>query len=369
MTALAAVWSFGAGDPASEVAQMLAGQAARGPDGAAQLSHGQATLGRALRWTLPEDAHDKGPILLRDGKGVLIADVRIDNRVQLEGFVRVDPPRARTMSDAELVGAAIARWGESAVDKIVGDYAFIWWDPANARMVLARDFLGTRPLEVARGQGFVAAGSRIEGGDRVPPGHVLMLTHDGGALRRWWRPTSKALGFANEAEYAAALQEQLDLAVRSRLRGAGDAVALLDTGDPAGAAIAASARPLLPGGVRSFRTADESPDWIGFEVALAPRLGALTIGYTGTEHLPPQLAKPPLAGFAHLIPGVTKRVREARIAQMTALDLADSMDGGDGPDLRDPTADWRLTEFCLSVPDRIWAKGLAGLAFGVPPNP
>lgn len=343
---------------------MLAAQAARGPDGGTQLTHGAAALGRGLRWTLPEDAHDKGPITLRDGKGVLIADIRIDNRVQLEGFVRIDPPRARTMSDAMVLAAAIERWGESAVERVVGDYAFIWWDPANARMVLARDFLGTRPLEVARGNGFVAAGSRIEGGERVPAGHVLTVNRDGGALRRWWRPEPKALGLVNDAEYAAGLQEQLDLAVRSRLRGAGDAVALLDGGDPASAAIAASARPLLPGGVRSFGAAGESDEWIGFEVALAPRLGALTIGYGGTEHLPPQLARPPLSAFAHWVPGVARRVREARIAQLMALDLADSMDSGDGPDLRDPTADWRLVEYCLSVPDRLWARGLAGLAFG-----
>lgn len=362
MTALAAYWGFAGGDSASEVARLMRAQAGHGPDGSAQASLGTAALGRGLRWTLPEDANDHGPVTLREGKGLVVADVRLDNRAELEGMMLIDPPRARAMSDAAVLAMAIERWGESAVDRILGDYAFIWWDHAEQRLVLARDFLGTRPLFMARGDGFVAAGSALEGGERVPAGHILTVTANAAALRRWWRPAPRALGLLGDDDHAEALHAQLDAAVRRRLRGAGDAVAVLDTGDLAGRAVQDAAARHMPAG-KVVSLAPGSDDRLGYDVMLAPRLGALTIGYSGTEYLPPQFARPPLIAAAHLVPGLASKSRQQRIAALSALDLADSMEAGEGPDLRDPTADRWLIEFCLSVPERQWLRGLGRRAF------
>jgi asparagine synthetase B (glutamine-hydrolysing) len=357
VSALAGWWSLGAGDPAAEVSRLLGLQRAQGPDGAEQAAEGPVALGRALRWRVPEDAHDAGPVQLRGGKGWVVADARLDNRAELEGWMRIDPVRAQRMSDAAILATGIERWGESAVERIVGDYAFAWWDAPGERLVLGRDFLGTRPLMLVRGQGHAAFASVLEGGEAVPPGHVVTVTANGASMRRWWRPQARALGLAGVAEHAEALEQRIEVAVRSRLRGAGDAVAVIDTGDPASAAVIAAARGLMP--ADRLKVIGPDDDGIEFDVVLAPRLGALTIGYAGTEHLPPALAKPPLLGVAHLLPGVASRARAARLAAFEGLDLAESMAPGEGPDVRDPTADRRLVEFCLSVPEKIWAKGLA----------
>lgn len=353
MSTLAGYW--GASDAAREVAALLAAQ---GTDSAAQARFGPLAMGRALRATLPEDAHDTGVVTLREGKGALVADVRLDNRPSLEGQMRIDPPLARTMSDTQVLALAIERWGESAVDRVIGDYAFAWWDAREQRLVLARDFLGARPLAFRRGEGSVAFGSRLDGGERVPPGHMLVLGDNGAALRRWWRPEPRELGLARDEEYAEALQEQLDAAVRARLRSTGG-VGVLANGSLADAAVAgAAARLMTPARPVACASAEDAAGQ-GLSVLLAARLGAMTIGYAGAEQL-----QGALGTVAPLVPGLLKRAWQARRDGFAALDLAEiAEDAPAGLDVRDPSIDRRVVEFCISVPERQFLRGLGRRAF------
>lgn len=56
----------------------------------------------------------------------------------------------RSTGDTEVLLRALATWGEAALDKLEGMYAFAFYDARSARILLARDPLGIKPLYVAR---------------------------------------------------------------------------------------------------------------------------------------------------------------------------------------------------------------------------
>src|SRR5207248_2685690 len=74
----------------------------------------------------------------------LIADARLDNRDVLLARLPDRPsPRA---SDAELILCAYEAWGLDAPARLLGDFAFVIWDPRRKRLLCARDSSGQRTL-------------------------------------------------------------------------------------------------------------------------------------------------------------------------------------------------------------------------------
>ncbi len=55
----------------------------------------------------------------------------------------------RSTSDTEVLLKALATWGEHAVEKVYGMYAFAFYHAASGRILLGRDPLGIKPLYVA----------------------------------------------------------------------------------------------------------------------------------------------------------------------------------------------------------------------------
>ncbi|MEJ1968855.1 MAG: asparagine synthase-related protein [Rhizomicrobium sp.] len=257
MSALAGRWNFDGRPGADRDCQrILAAQSLYGSHDVAQWNAGAIALGRRLYRTLPEDIYDSQP--LTDGHQVMIADVRLDNRDEMVGLLQLPPHDAGVMADSAILFAAWRRWGEGALDRLVGDYAFAVWHIAERRLSLIRDPLGMRPLHYHRERGFVAIASMPKGlhalpeiprapdevkvaeflallpesgsrtffkdVERVEAGHVLTIVADGMAGRRFWEPKRTVLKLANGGEYAEAMRHHLDQAVRSQLRGAGQAV-------------------------------------------------------------------------------------------------------------------------------------------------
>ncbi len=285
MTALAGLWRFdGRPDAAEGCARMLVVQELYGPHHGAQWSDSAVALGRRLMRVLPEDAFDRQPLIGGEGRYVLVADVRLDNRDELTEALRIPAPQARNLCDAAILLAAIERWDESCLERLVGDYAFAAWEGARRRLLLARDPLGNRPLHYHRGNQFFAfasmpkglhalpdvpyapdeeriaeflalmpetgAQSFFLGIERVEPGHVVTVTADGLATRRHWQPSRRRIALRRPEDYGEALLDLLDKAVSCRLRGTGDVGAYLSGGLDSGAVVTTAARLLAPSGRR-----------------------------------------------------------------------------------------------------------------------
>jgi asparagine synthase (glutamine-hydrolysing) len=58
--------------------------------------------------------------------------------------------RARTDTDTEIILLAYRAWGEAAVDRLRGMFAFALADPVRRRIWFARDRLGIKPLYLFR---------------------------------------------------------------------------------------------------------------------------------------------------------------------------------------------------------------------------
>ena len=285
MTALAGLWRFdGRPDAADGCASMLVAQQLYGPHDCAQWSNGGVALGRQLMRVLPEDAFDRQPLVGGEGRYVLVADVRLDNREELAEALRIPAAQARTLCDTAILFAAIERWDESCLERLVGDYAFAMWDGARRRLMLARDPIGQRPLHYHRGNKFFAFASMpkglhalaevpylpdeeriaeflvllpetgtssfFRGIERVEPGHVTTVTTNALTTRRHWQPSRRRIALRRPEDYAEALRDLLDKAVHCRLRGADDVGVYLSGGLDSGAVAATAARLLAPSGRR-----------------------------------------------------------------------------------------------------------------------
>jgi asparagine synthase (glutamine-hydrolysing) len=328
MSALAGYLALDGRDPLAPCRRMLKAQAMYGR-GAADWTDGVAALGRQLFPTLPEDRFDKGPALGGGGRLALAADVRIDNRGEIEAALGIGRDAAAGMSDTFLLLAAFERWEvEEALARAVGDFAFALWDAEAGRLTLGRDYAGQRPLHFHRGDGFFAIASMpkglhalpevpyaldrdaaaawialmppegrrtlFEGIERVEPGTILTASRGGSVeTRRWWRPNLEPLRLPSAAEYQAAMRERLDQATAAQLRGAGEAVgAHLSAGLDSAAVAATAARLLAPAGGRVVAfTAVPRPGYDGPFVANTigdeGPLAALTAAmHANIEHVP-----------------------------------------------------------------------------------
>jgi asparagine synthase (glutamine-hydrolysing) len=287
VTALAGFWAGATGaDPLSACDRMLKAQAAYGPAPPVRLSCGpDLALGRRLYSFLPEDRFDRGPVTGGGGRWTLVADLRLDNRDELADTLGLGTGECARLSDSALLMRAIERWEGSAVERLVGVFAFALWDREREELLLARDFAGQRPLHFHRGSGFFAFASMAKGlhalpdvpvgpdegamkrflallpqketasffagVERVPPGHVCIVRRGGEAsLRRYWSPEPRTLRLPRAEDYEEALREQFDRAVAAQLRGTERGVATHLSGGLDSSAVTATAARLLGSGRR-----------------------------------------------------------------------------------------------------------------------
>jgi asparagine synthase (glutamine-hydrolysing) len=286
MTALAGLWNFdGKPDAADSCRRMLAAQQIYGPHGTAAWDDGDVALGRCLYRTLPEDASDRKPQTGGDGRFTLVADVRLDNRNELAGELRIGSDLARTLCDAALLMRAWERWEAGLFDHLVGDYGFALWDARERRLFLARDPLGNRPLHYHRAPGFFAFASMpkglhalpdvayapdevraaeflallpehgprsfFEGISRVEAGQLVTIGRGELQARLHWQPRRGTGKTASADDYSEGLRHHLDAAVAARLRGADGRVAThLSAGLDSSAVTTAAARLMADQGGR-----------------------------------------------------------------------------------------------------------------------
>ena len=302
MTAIAGIWCFSGESQTSVARSMLTAQRQYGPHDQAVCSLGAASFGRALYRVLPEDRFDRQPLIDASNRWLLAADLRLDNRDEL--LRDLGQPLRGDVSDAHVLLLSWLQWGERTLDRLLGDFAFALWDRIENSLLLVRDPAGQRPLHYHRGAASISFASMPQGLHAVPevprrvdqeqlaafvadmppeggatfftriarvePGQWLRFDRTGVTSGRYWQMPRRELRYRNEDDYFEALREQLDRAVRARLRGAGQVVGAHLSGGLDSSAIAATAATL---------TEFESARVIGF--TSAPRPGFSGPSVTG----------------------------------------------------------------------------------------
>ena len=239
----------------TKLAGMLDQLAHRGPDGA-RLWHQQSVgLGHRMLHNTPESLHERLPYRHASGRWVITADARIDNRAALISLLGLGNRAPETLPDSELILEAYIKWGDRCPEQLTGDFAFAIWDQVERRLFLARDRFGVKPLYYYCDRHLFAFATELKALLHLPeipqqlnpvriadylaslfedttitfyqnilrlsPAHQLQVTPRGIEKRAYWQlDVSKEIYFKSDEEYAEALKEQFETAVRCRLRSA-----------------------------------------------------------------------------------------------------------------------------------------------------
>jgi asparagine synthase (glutamine-hydrolysing) len=232
------------------------------------------------------------PVRSADGALCLVADAALDCRAELEASLRMPAGE----SDAHLILAAYARWGEACLDHLSGEFAFAIADDRRGGVLIARDQIGVRPLQVHQRRGVVAFATTalsmcalegvgheldpvrvaewlalgmdtertfVSGVTTLPAGHCAWLDAEGLRRRRYWALDPDRIVELGSAEaYAAELRDAFDSAVRRRLP-AGESVGVLLSGGLDSTSVAATAARLRPSDSIHTYTATPPPGWSG----------------------------------------------------------------------------------------------------------
>jgi asparagine synthase (glutamine-hydrolysing) len=161
-----------------------------------------------------------------DGMLRIVFNGEIYNYLELRRELELLGVKFRTRSDTEVLLAALQLWGDDALLRLNGMFAFALWDERTRRMFVARDRFGEKPLFMGRGElGTVVFASEMkailahplischmdsratarygaggwyeddsltffEGIERLAPAHAAWFRQDGTEERRWryWTP-------------------------------------------------------------------------------------------------------------------------------------------------------------------------------------
>jgi len=136
---------------ATTAAEMVGALLHRGPDDGAVWSdteHG-VSLGHRRLSILELSVHGSQPMVSRSERYVIVYNGEIYNFNEIRRQLEVEGKCCvwRGHSDTEVLLAAIDAWGvQTALDKLVGMFAFALWDKLTKSITIARDRMGEKPL-------------------------------------------------------------------------------------------------------------------------------------------------------------------------------------------------------------------------------
>lgn len=225
----------------------------RGPDGEGVFAG--PGVGLAHRRLAVIDLSDAAsqPMTSADRRYVITYNGEIYNHVEVRRELEAAGARFSTSSDTEVILSAFAKWGEEALARLNGMFAFAIWDNLERRLFLARDRIGKKPLHYAQIGGDFLFASEIksmcawpafrrtpnylaihhylsfqyvpapltafDGVFKLDPGSLAWL-RPGSApqIRQYWRlPAPQSGGARSAADLAGEARSLLDKAVRRRL--------------------------------------------------------------------------------------------------------------------------------------------------------
>ncbi len=237
----------------SDVARRMAATLEhRGPDHLEtwMAPSGRCALGHARLRVIDLTAGDQ-PVANEDGSVQVVFNGEIYNFRELRDELRRAGHEFRTASDTEVLVHGYESWGPDLVERLEGMFAFALWDEAEARLVLARDRAGKKPLYLLKSSGGVVFGSEMkailahpdvmgnvdpggvplflaygyvpgeqtvyEGITKLPPATLAVLEGDGSwSQRSYWQSRFRPTPISSR-EAVKGVRSRLETAVERRL--------------------------------------------------------------------------------------------------------------------------------------------------------
>lgn len=299
--------------------RMAEAVAHRGPDDAGVWAHGAFALGHRRLAIIDTSPGGHQPMCTPDARYALSFNGEIYNYRELRAELESAGVGFRTASDTEVLLQALVAWGEDALIRLNGMFAFAFVDVEQRRILLARDRFGVKPLYVGRRGHELLFGSEVKailahpstraeldpealaeyltfqnlfsrrtlfrGIELLPAGCMIVGEVGGGIVeRRYWdydflepeRPS-------DDDEYLEELQRLFEQAVRRQMVSDVPVSAYLSGGMDSGAITAVAAR--HEAGMRSFTVGFDLRSASGIEMAFDERPRAEHMSYLfGTEH-------------------------------------------------------------------------------------
>ncbi len=176
---------LGPGADGQAFQRMLGSLAARGE--VTEILRADDLLAGTQRLRIVDRRRAVQPWVSPDGRWVLCFNGEIYNHRELRAQLAVLGRDFRTASDTEVLLTAFMQWGEGAVTRLRGEFAFAIADRASGSVYLARDPLGVKPLYWSRCGGRLLVASEIKalvpaGGPvtEITPGHHGWAEADAG---------------------------------------------------------------------------------------------------------------------------------------------------------------------------------------------
>jgi asparagine synthase (glutamine-hydrolysing) len=256
MSLILALWNRD-GEPVEEriIRSMLDSTGDLENDGEQVWLQNEVALAHQHLWITPEEVDQPQPRLDPESGCVISCTARLDNRPELIHTLGLDQVPADSLSDAELILKAYSRWGTACAPALLGDFAFVIWDPAHQQMFAARDALGCQDLHYILSREYCMLATRLTSllehpavqprlneamiaeylavrwGDDVntcydsiyhlPPAHCLLVTAESSRLWRYWEvDPGRIIHYARQEQYGEHYRELIKVALRARLRSA-----------------------------------------------------------------------------------------------------------------------------------------------------
>ena len=229
---------------------MMQAMAHRGVDGSGVWNNARVALGFHMLHVTPESLHETQPLIRHNERLVCIADCRIDNRDELIEKLGIKNP---AITDSELILDAYEQWGEDCPKHFIGDFAFAIWDDIKQKLFCGRDHYGIRQFFYTLQEGVLYFSTELQSllklaikrhvdrerlkhflAGSLPdqeeestfyreikiliPAHTLSFAKKIKLIKYWQLEKERNEPKWSEQEFTEACREQLEQAVKCRIR-------------------------------------------------------------------------------------------------------------------------------------------------------
>lgn len=221
-------------------------------------------LGFAPNALTPQDYYENQPLTSPDGRFLMLADARFDDRDNLLKKLDYSTEEGERISDGQLGLDAFLKWGRACTDHLIGDFAIMVYDKQKKSLWLVRDHLGIAPLYYAQANGFFAFATLplpiislrmigkqvnlsqvmgyLSGADvqdnytkyesvyELLPAHQLEVRDGSVRTEKYWEVDMSESDLGSVEDYAEALLEHIERAIDDQMRIQGDISSFISGG-------------------------------------------------------------------------------------------------------------------------------------------